>query len=413
MSGTTEPNTFKIKGWIKKRTVVLLVDFGSTQFFYTQTAKELGVVAQVDIPMRVMVANGQQIYSHHSVPRVKWKANGVEFEDKFRLLNLGSCDVVLGGDWMRVHTPVTFHYELYELKIKKYGKVVTLKGDVELVALHQITAKLMGKILKKGQALLAHLLTIYGGDMRSEGMIPGEVQEVLDDFSHIFEEPTDLPPSRAQDHAISIIPRARPLSLRPYRYNHYQKNELEKQIAEILQQGIIQPSRSPYSSLVLLVKKKNGNWRFCIDYRELNKITIKDKFPIPLVDDLLDELQGSCLFSKIDLRSGYHQIMMRVEDIPKTRFRTHHGHFEFKVMPFRLINAPATFQSLMNSLFEQHLSLKGLRGFLGLTGYYRRFVKNYGSINKLLTDLLKKNSFQWSIEVEKAFERSKQAMSIF
>jgi hypothetical protein len=142
---------------------------------------------------------------------------------------------------------------------------------------------------------------------KSKGQkVPSEVQSVVQQYQHLFKEPEDLPPSREDDHHIPLVPGAQPINIRPYRYSPQQKIEIEKKIADMLKRGVIQQSSSPFASPVLLVKKKDDTWRFCVDYRHLNDITVKNKHPLPIVDELLDELAGAKWFTKLDFRSGYH-----------------------------------------------------------------------------------------------------------
>ncbi|GJR57636.1 putative reverse transcriptase domain-containing protein [Tanacetum coccineum] len=267
--------------------------------------------------------------------------------------------------------------------------------------------------------------------------------------------------------------------------------ELSEQLKELSDKGFIRPSSSPWGAPVLFVKKKDGSFRMCIDYRELNKLTVKNRYPLPRIDDLFDQLQGSSVYSKIDLRSGYHQLRVREEDIPKTAFRTRYGHYEFQVMPFGLTNAPAVFMDLMNRVckpyldkfvivfiddiliyskskqeHEKHLkiilellkkeelyakfskcefwipkvqflghvidsegihvdpakieSIKDwaspkspteIRQFLGLAGYYRRFIEGFSKIAKPMTKLTqKKIKFEWGDKQEAAFQLLKQKL---
>jgi hypothetical protein len=185
--------------------------------------------------------------------------------------------------------------------------------------------------------------------------IPAQIKYLILAYGSIFDEPKDLPPSRQYDHSISLLPNTAPVNCRPYSYSPEQKNEIERQLKKMLATGIVIPSISLFASPVLLVKKKDNSWRFCVDYRKLNIISVKNKFPLPVIDEFLDEIANAKFFSTIDLASGFHQIRMMPEDEAKITFKTHHGHFQFRVMPFGLTNARVIFHYLMNAIFGKYM----------------------------------------------------------
>nr|GEZ08427.1 putative reverse transcriptase domain-containing protein [Tanacetum cinerariifolium] len=175
-------------------------------------------------------------------------------------------------------------------------------------------------------------------------------------FSDVFpEDLPGLPPHRQVEFEIELVPRAAPVARAPYRLAPSEMKELARQLQELSDKGFIRPSSSPWGAPVLFLKKKDGSSRMCIDYRKLNKLTVKNRYPLPRIDDLFDQLQGSSVYSKIDLRSGYHQLRVREKDIPITAFKTHYGHYEFQVMPLGLTNAPAVFVDLMNRVCRSFL----------------------------------------------------------
>jgi len=240
------------------------------------------------------------------------------------------------------------------MKFMHQGRTIGFKGE-DTSTLQPFSVNQVRCLVRTAGASACFLLSVTPLEppsaTTSPSTYPPKIHSLLNKFASLFQSPQALPPSHPTDHHIHLAPNSEPVNVCPYRYPHYQKAEIESQVSSMLQKGIIRPSTSPFSSPVLLVRKHDGTWRFCVDYRALNALTIKDHFPIPTIDELLDELGGASRFSKLDLLQGYHQILMSKEDISKTDFRTHHGHFEFTVMPFGLCNTPSSFQATMNTIF--------------------------------------------------------------
>lgn len=476
-------------GSIQNLPLNIFVDCGSAMnFLHPSIASQLALPISPAPPIQFKTASGQTLSPSGLCTNVTVTIQDYQFTSSFLLLPVAGCDLLLGAEWLDSLGFIGWHFAEKIMVFTTQEKCHVLQGITshpQPLDQHEILAILPSEHLDP----LGHFLPTPSIST-TEAHDP-TITSLLNNYQTLFLPPTGLPPSRSIDHRIPLVPNTSPVSVRPYRYAHSQKEELDTQVTDMLTQGIIRPSRSPYSSPVLLVRKKEGTWRFCVDYRALNAVTIKDRFPIPVVDELLDELHGSTYFSKLDLRSGYHQIRMHEEDISKTAFRTHDGHYEFVVMPFGLSNAPSTFQALMNHVFkhllrkyvlvffddilvyskdlsshlthlekvfqilqDNHLkvklskcsfgqpsvnylghvisgtgvsvdaskvqcltdwpkptTLKALRGFLGLAGYYRRFVKNFGLIARPLTDMLKANNFIWTPLSEEAFQQLKLAVT--
>ncbi|GJU91480.1 putative reverse transcriptase domain-containing protein [Tanacetum coccineum] len=386
-------------------------------------------------------------------------------------IELGSFDAIIGMDWLAKYQAVIVCAE----------KIVRIPWGNENLIKHD-----------EGwfPIFLAHITAKEVEDKSKEKRL--EDVQIVQDFPEVFpEDLPGLPPTRQVDFQIDLVPGAAPVARAPYRLAPSEMKELSEQLKELSDKGFIRPSSSPWGAPVLFVKKKDGSFRMCIDYRELNKLTVKNRYPLPRIDDLFDQLQGSSVYSKIDLRSGYHQLRVREEDIPKTAFRTRYGHYEFQVMPFGLTNAPAVFMDLMNRVckpyldkfvivfiddiliysknkeeHEEHLkqilellkkeelygkfskcefwipkvqflghvidsegihvdpakieSIKDwaspkspteIRQFLGLAGYYRRFIEGFSKIAKPMTKLTqKKVKFEWGDKQEAAFQLLKQKL---
>jgi hypothetical protein len=304
-----------------------LLDLGSSHSFISESAaRRTGLPISAQPRMTATVANGERITCPGVLHHVTFSVQGDVFSTDLFVMPLAGYDVVLGAQWLGTLGPVT-HFKRRTMSFIMQGRPICWSCAQGAIAAAICSTTASVSLL----------------------------DELLHSFDPVFAEPQGLPPPRSRDHRITLQPGAQAVAVRPYRYPATHKDELERQCTTMLSQGLIRRSSSAFSSPVLLVKKPEGSWRFCVDYRALNAITVKDAFPIPVVDELLDELHGAKFFSKLDLRSGYHQVCMRSDDIAKTAFRTHDGLYEFLVMSFGLCNAPATFQALMNDVLRPFL----------------------------------------------------------
>nr|GEX22952.1 putative reverse transcriptase domain-containing protein [Tanacetum cinerariifolium] len=409
-------------------------------------------------------------------------------------VELGSFDVIIGMDWLRrCHAVIVCDEKLVQIP---YGnETLTFRGnesnsgrESRLTVISCLKAQ---EYMAKGCQIFLAQISAKKKEDKSKGKQLKDVP-VVQDYPEVF--PKDLPglpPARPMEFQIDLIPGAAPVARAPYRLAPSEMKELAKQLQELSEKGFIIPSSSPWGAPVLFVKKKDGSFRMCIDYRELNKLTVKNRYPLPRIDDLFDQLQGSSVYSTIDLRSGYHQLRVREQYVPKIAFRTRYGHYEFQVMPFGLTNAPAIFMALMNRVCKPYLDkfvivfiddiliysknekehqehLKGIlellkkeklyakfskcefwipkvqflghvidsrgihvdpakiesikdwaypktpteiRQFLGLAGYYRRFIEGFSKITKSMTKLTQKGiKFDWGEKEESAFQLIKQKL---
>jgi hypothetical protein len=296
MNGSLSLGTLRFTGQVLGKDVQVLVDGGSTNnFFQPRLAKFLKLPIEPISNFNVLVGNGHKMVAEGKISDLTVSVQGHDLKIPVLLLPFPGADLILGSSWLATLGPHVADYSALSLKFFLNGKFVTLQGSDNNIP---NSAQLHHLSRLSNTHAIAELYTMYCFNMVSETTPTLEFDStylatMLTQFRHLFQSPTTLPPQRNQDHSIPLIDEAKIVKVRPYRYPHSQKAQIEIMVEDMLKQGIIQPSTSPFSSPIILVKKKDGTWRFCTDYRALNALTIKDSFPLPTVDELLDELYGA------------------------------------------------------------------------------------------------------------------------
>ncbi len=403
----------RANGLIMGSVVSFLFDSGSSHnFINDRLVQILGLPTRLsDHTYQVHLADGGIQYINGAIHELPIHIDTYVESVDFHVMSLRSTDVILGYPWFFnknsslaidwVNHSITFSYNNFEHFIQCIKKpfalpTITSSDEYSCSTIYCCILDLDLQISNVENG--TDQLTYY-----EQRLLDSLLNEFLDVFPK--ELPHGLPPKRNIDHHIDLIPGTSPVSIPPYRLSRSEEDEIASQLKEYLSMGHIRQSKSPWGAPVLLVKKKDGTWRMCVNYRRLNKVTIKNSYPLPRADDLIDRLHGAQYFSKIDLRTGYHQIRIAEDDVPKTAFRTRYGHYEFLVMPFGLTNAPATFQQEMNDMFRDQLG-QFIIVFLDDILIYSRTLDEHCQHVRFALQTLRKHNFYAKISKCEFFKKS-------
>ncbi|XP_022856219.1 uncharacterized protein LOC111377372 [Olea europaea var. sylvestris] len=335
-------------------TSIVLFDSGATHSFVsTEYVRRLGRTPDIqEVSYSVTIPFGDVQQTNLIITACVILIENRELYADLIVLKMKDYDIILGMDWLSKYQ-ATIDCMRKSVTFQPLGNepftFIGIEKGFRVLTILVLKAK---RLLDSGCiGYLVSVNTIEAQHNPNLSDVP-----VAQEFPEVF--PDDLPrvpPDREIEFVIDLIPRTSPISKAPYIMAPTELKELKLQLQELLDKGFIRPCFSPSSAPILFVRKKDGTMRLSIDYRELNKVTIKNKYPLPRIDDLFDQLQGASVFSKIDLRSGYHQLKIKGDDISKTAFSMRYGHYEFLIMPFGLTNAPAAFMDLMNRVFGDFL----------------------------------------------------------
>ena len=330
-----------------------LIDPGSTHSYVCTNIPNLGNLPRSETEYDILVTNplGHSVIGNKVYRDCPIKIREYEFLGDLIELSFREFDVILGMDWLSRHRAIAdYRMKIVTLRTPNDDEVIFI-GERSNHLSNVISAAIARKMVRKGcEAYLAYVIDTVKARPSVSDIL------TVSDFPDVFpEEFLGLPPQREIEFAIDVVPGATLASITPYRMAPLELKELKLQLQELLEKGFIQPSVSPWGAPVLFVKKKDGTLRVCIDYRQLNKLTVKNKYQLPRIDDMFDQLKGASIFSKINLQSGYHQLRIKDVDVHKTAFKTRYGHYEFLVMLFGLTNSPAAFMDLMNPIFRLYV----------------------------------------------------------
>ncbi|GKE58733.1 putative reverse transcriptase domain-containing protein, partial [Tanacetum coccineum] len=379
---------------LNNRYAIILFDTGADRSFVSNTFSALINITPTTLENHydVELADGKIIGVNTIIRGCTLNFMNHPFNIDLMPVPLGSFDVIIGMDWLtKYHGVIICDKNIVRVPFGKETLIFQGDGSNQRKEsrLNIISCSKAQEYLSKGcDVFLAHITTKEAKDKSEEKRL--EDVPIVRDFPKVFpEDLSGIPPARQVEFQIDLVPGAAPVARAPYRLASSEMKELAEQLQELSNKGFIRPSFSPWGAPVLFVKKKDGSFCMCINYRELNKLTVKNRYPLPRIDNLFDQLQGSSVYSKIDLRSGYHQLRVREEDIPKTMFRTRYGHYEFQVMPFSLTNASTVFMDLMNRVCKPYLD-KFVIVFIDDILIYSKNKEEHEEHLKLILKLLKK-----------------------